>query len=300
LQEPELPDSLTSEQQRIVRGLSEAVGGIAGVAAVVLGGSHARGRSRPESDIDLGVLRDESEPVDVEALRAIARRWHTGSSAPTVTEPGAWGPWVDGGAWLEIDGKRVDLLYRSFDLVERVWRDARAGRFEHHWGQQAPFGFFGPTVLGEIQICRGLHGALARLEWWKQRVADYPPALRAEVVRALLWQVEFNLTAFLPRFCAHEDAYGAAGCLTRAAYHLVLVLFALNERYPVNDKTALDEIGEMSRAPDAFGRRVRALLATVGGDAAALADSRAQMVQLFREVTALAGELYTARGSLGD
>ncbi|MGI9433066.1 MAG: nucleotidyltransferase domain-containing protein [Myxococcota bacterium] len=295
MREPELPDSLTSDQQRIVRGLSEEVGETAGVAAVVLGGSHARGRSRPGSDIDLGVLRDESEPLDVEALRAIAGRWHTGSAAPTVTNPGEWGPWVDGGAWLEIDGTRVDLLYRSFDLIESVWRDAQAGRFEHHWGQQAPFGFFGPTVLGETQISRGLHGALARVEAWKQRVAEYPPALRTEVVRALLWQVEFNLTAFLPKFCAREDAYGAAGCLSRAAYHLVLVLFALNERYPVNDKTALDEIAEMERAPDEFGRRVRALLASIGGDATVLNGSCAQMATLFREVTALSDGLYVAR-----
>jgi len=297
LQEPELPDSLTSAQQRIVRELSAEVGGAAGVAAIVLAGSHARGRSRPGSDIDLGVLRDESEPFDVEALRAIARHRHTGSAAPTVTEPGEWGPWVDGGAWLEIEGTRVDLLYRSFDLVERVWRDAQAGRFDHHWGQQAPFGFFGPTVLGEIQIGRGLCGAIARVESWKQRVADYPPALRAEVTRALLWQVEFNLTAFLPKFCAREDSYGAAGCLSRAAYHLVLVLFALNERYPVNDKTALDEIGEMASAPPDFAGRVRALLASVGGDAAALEATRAQMTALFREVTTLSDGLYTARGT---
>lgn len=299
MQEPELPDSLTPDQQRIVRGLAEEVAGTAGVAAVVLGGSHARGRSQPGSDIDLGVLRDESEPVDVEALRAIAARWHTGSAAPTVTEPGEWGPWVDGGAWLEIEGTRVDWLYRSFDLLERVWRDAEAGRFEHHWGQQAPFGFFGPTVLGEVQIGRGLHGAVARVESWKQRVAEYPPALRAEVVRALLWQVEFNLTAYLPKFCAREDAYGAAGCLSRAAYHLVLVLFALNECYPVNDKTALDEVAEMARAPDDFGRRVRALLASVGGDTAALETTRIRMAALFREVTALSDGLYSARGTFG-
>jgi hypothetical protein len=28
--------------------------------------------------------------------------------AATVTEPGAWGRWVDGGAWLHIRGTAVD------------------------------------------------------------------------------------------------------------------------------------------------------------------------------------------------
>lgn len=296
MRELELPDSLSPVRQQLVRELSAEVGSVSGVAAVVLGGSHARGRARAESDIDLGILRHDAEPLDVPALRALCGRWHDGPNDAVITEPGEWGPWVDGGAWLERDGTRVDLLYRSFDLLERVWNEAEAGRFEHHWGQQAPYGFFGPTVLGEIQVCLGLHGALDLVADWKRRVTTYPPALRAAVVRTLLWQVEFNLTAFLPKFCARGDAYGAAGCLSRAAYHLVLVLFALNERYPVNDKTTLDETDDLADAPCEFSARTRQILAALGAEPAALGRSHARMAELFREVAALAGPLYTVRG----
>jgi hypothetical protein len=150
-----------------------------------------------------------------------------------------------------------------------------------------------------VQVCLGLHGALDLVDGWQHRVAAYPPALRAEVVRALLWQVEFNLTAFLPKFVARADAYGAAGCASRAAYHLVLVLFALNERYPVNDKTALDEVGEMAGAPNDFAARVRQILAAVGADRASLGRSHALLEALFREVAALAGPLYGSRRTPG-
>ena len=295
MQEPELPDSLAPGTQRWVRQLSAEVADVAGVDAVVLAGSHARGRARQGSDIDLGVLRSEAAPLDLVELRDLCQRWHDGAAPPTVTSPGAWGPWVDGGAWLEIDGTRVDLLYRSFDLIERVWDEAQAGRFEHHWGQQAPYGFFSPTVLGEVRVCRGLYGALHRVNDWKRRTAVYPAALQAEVVQALLWQVEFNLSAFLPKYCTRGDAYGAAGCLSRAAHHLVLVLFSLNEQYPLNEKTTIDEIGEMAVAPSDFAARTRALLAAVGADPKALEKSRTHMVQLLREVRELAGPLYVPR-----
>ncbi|OEJ23027.1 hypothetical protein AR457_38170 [Streptomyces agglomeratus] len=47
-----------------------------------------------------------------------------------VTEPGGWGPWVDGGGWLAIEDHRVDWIYRDVDRVHRLWQQCQAGRFE--------------------------------------------------------------------------------------------------------------------------------------------------------------------------
>jgi hypothetical protein len=44
-----------------------------------------------------------------------------------------------------------------------------------------------------------------------------------------------------------------------------LVLFALNRRYLVSDKTALAEIDGFELAPPGFGERISALLASPGG-----------------------------------
>jgi predicted nucleotidyltransferase len=291
----ELPDSLTPLRKRRIFEMAEALGRVSGVAAVVLAGSHARGRARDASDIDLGLLYAEAEPLDVASLRKLCREWQRDAAEPLVTEIGEWGPWVDGGAWLLVDGARIDLLYRSFELIGRVWREADAGSFEHHWGQQAPFGFFSPTVLGEVLACRVLHAGDGRLDEWKRRVSVYPEALRAGVTQALLWQVEFNLASFLPKFVARGDPYGATGCLARAAHHLVLVLFALDRRYPLNEKTTLEEIAEMPTAPERFGPRVREILGGVGTEPAALADSAERMERLFRETVELAEPLYTPR-----
>ena len=62
-----------------------------------------------------------------------------------VTDPGAWGPWVDGGAWLRIDDTAVDWIYRNVDRVRvRVcWQQAQAqaGRFAFHAQVGHPLGW---------------------------------------------------------------------------------------------------------------------------------------------------------------
>jgi hypothetical protein len=277
----------------LVEELAPELARIPGIVAVVLAGSHARGRAGPGSDIDLGLLYDEAAPPDVAELRALCARWQP-DPTPVVTEPYAWGPWANGGAWLVVDGERVDLIYRSFDAVGRVHEAALAGRYEHHYGQQAPYGFFGPTLLGELAVCVPLAGDVGRVEAWKARMRDYPEPLRRAVVQDLLWQVDFNLRAFAPKSAARGDAYGVAGCLTRAAHHLVLVLFAWNRAHPLNDKTAMEELAEMPDTPARFAERLSALLAAVGADPEAQAASIDAMRRLFDEVTALVGPAYEA------
>src|SRR5581483_146090 len=155
--------------------------------AVVLGGSHARGRAKPESDIDLGLFYSEAAPFSIQDIRALAEAIND-TAGPVVTDFYGWGPWVDGGAWLVIGGQRVDFVYRSLEHVERVIAEAEAGRYELDYAQQPPFGFFSATYLGEVAICVPLFDPEARLATLKQRVANYPEALRQTIVQDYLWQ----------------------------------------------------------------------------------------------------------------
>jgi hypothetical protein len=125
--------------------------------------------------------------------------------------------------------------------VERVIREAEAGKYQMDYAQQPPFGFFSATYLGEIAICIPLFDPDGYVERLKQLVAQYPEALRRAVVQDHLWAAEFDLVAFAPKFAARGDVYGTAACLTRAVNQIVLALFALNRKYLLNDKTALAE-----------------------------------------------------------
>jgi hypothetical protein len=282
---------LSDAQRALVDSLAARLGEIPGVAAVVLGGSFARGFAGPGSDIDLGLLYSEAAPFSIDAIRALAREVDDGPD-PVVTGFYVWGPWVNGGAWLTVRGQRIDFLYRSIEHLERVIADAAAGRFELHYGQQPPFGFFSATYLGELSICVPLVDRDGRVAELKRRVEGYPEALRHALVQSYLWAAEFALESFAPKFAARGDALGTAGCLARAAHQLVLVLFALNRRYLVSDKTALAEIAGMPLAPRDFAARVGDSLARVGrtpGEQAAAVDAVAALVA---ETAALCGPLY--------
>src|SRR6266404_9470694 len=100
------------------------------------------------------------------------------------------------------------------------------------------------------------------------------------------------------KFAARADAYGTAACLTRAVNQLVLVLFALNRKYPINDKTALAEVAEFERAPREFGPRVQETLVHMGASAAEVVAAVESVAQLLRETIDLADGLYQPRYSL--
>lgn len=290
---------LLPEQRELVLSLVKRLGAISGVRAVVLGGSHARGCARPESDIDLGLLYTEATPFSIRSLRDLAEAVDD-TGRPVVTNFYEWGRWVNGGAWLTIGGQRVDLLYRSLERLEWVMAEAGAGRYELDYEQQPPFGFFSGTYLGEIEVCIPLFDPEARLDLLKWRVADYPEALRRAVVQDYLWAAEFGLAAFAPKFAARADTYGTAACLTRAVNQLMLALFALNRKYPLNDKTALAEVAEFKRAPPSFGPRAQEALKRLGATPGELFAAVEGVVGLVRESVALAGELYRPRYALPE
>jgi predicted nucleotidyltransferase len=282
---------LSPEQRELVSSLAKRLGAIRGIKAVVLGGSHARGRAQPGSDIDLGLLYSEAAPFSIQSVRELADAVNDTAGA-VVTDFYGWGPWVNGGAWLTIGGQRVDFLYRNLDHLERVIAEADAGRYELHYLQQPPFGFFSGTYLGEIAVCIPLFDPEARLEVLKRRVADYPEAMRQAVVRDYLFMAEFTLTAFAPKVAARSDTYGTAACLARAVNELVMALFALNRTYPINDKTALAEVAEFERAPREFGPRVQKALAHLGASSEELVATVESVAQLLRESIDLTDGLY--------
>jgi hypothetical protein len=285
---------LSPKQRELVASLAQRLGAIRGMQAVVLGGSHARGRAQPGSDIDLYLFYSEAAPFSIQNIRELAGEVND-TPGPGVTDFYGWGRWVNGGAWLTIGGQRVDFVYRNLEHLERVLAEAEAGRHELDYAQQPPFGFFSAAYLGEIAVCIPLFDPEARLEALKRRVADYPEALRQAVVRDYLWATDLGLAAFAPKFAGRSGAYGTAACLARAVNQLLLVLFALNRRYLMDDKTALAEVAEFERAPREFGPRVQKTLAHLGDSPAELRAAVESIAQLFRETVALTEGLYQPR-----
>ncbi|MTV14571.1 MULTISPECIES: nucleotidyltransferase domain-containing protein [Bradyrhizobium] len=214
------------------------VAAVPGVAAIVLGGSRARGTAHDASDTDVGLYyRDDAVP-DIDRLREAVTGLVDDPAVAHVTPVGEWGPWIVGGAWLTIGGRKVDLLYRSIDQVSAVIDACRNGEISMHYQPGHPHGFCSAIWMGEVALCRALHDPDGLVAALKARTAPYPPALRDALVRRFQWEVLFsieNAELALPR----GDGTHIAGCAYRALACIAQVLFALNGAYPINEKGAL-------------------------------------------------------------
>ena len=205
---------------------------------------------------------------------------------PTVTGFGGWGQWVNGGAWLTVRGQRVDFLYRGLERLEHWIAESERGEWEQDYYVQDAYGFRSYIYLGELALCWPLHDPECVLAALKARIAVYPPALRAGLIRTWLTVSARSFYA-LRQAAARADAYMAVGCLTRIVAMLTQVLFALNETYFVTDKGALERIEGFPRRPADYTGVVRELLGRPGTTRAALEATAARLEALHGEVAAL-------------
>jgi len=225
-----------------------------GIEAVALGGSRARGTHRPDSDWDLGVYYRGSP--DLTALVALASEIQ---GAPAeVAGPGEWGPWVNGGAWLTVDGVAVDWILRDLDRVEAVWSDCRAGIFEVGVQPGHPLGFWSPCYVGEVALGRVLDDPDGRLTRLQEKVRAYPEPLRRALADAV-WEAEFSVAA-ARKSAPSGDTLHVALCLSKAFGILVQALHAHHRVWCLNEKGALASAAALPDTPADFAHRVSAAL----------------------------------------
>ncbi|MFE7587960.1 nucleotidyltransferase family protein [Kitasatospora sp. NPDC057512] len=260
----------------IIEDMAGQLARVPGVVGVMLGGSRARGEERPESDWDLGVYYRGG--LDLDALRAIA------GPEVEVAGPGGWGPWVNGGAWLRVDGVAVDWILRDLDRVGRVWADCRTGRYEVGTQAGHPLGFWSPCYPGEVALGQLLADPAGELRRLKRQTADYPEPLRAALVAAT-WEAGFLLDT-AAKSAVRTDALHVSLCLSHAVGILVQALYAHHRRWCLNEKGALAVAGQLPDAPPYFGPRAHGLLAAPGGSAAELTATVARARELTRETVA--------------
>jgi predicted nucleotidyltransferase len=271
----------------LARRIAARLGGLKGVGAVVLGGSWARGAATTGSDIDLGIYYDGAKPPAVADMRELARKLE-GSDNPLVTERGEWGPWVNGGAWLEIEGREVDWLYREIERVARVIGECSQGRVGCDYSLGHPHGFHNHIYLAEIFHCEALHDPEGVIGDLKSRVSPYPAALKREIIRKYLFDSRFMLDLG-KKSAGRGDVFHVAGCLFRCIAAMVQVLFALNERYFMNEKGAVAAIDSFPLRPAFFAARSASLLGECGCDPASLAARTEEATRLLEETEQLCG-----------
>lgn len=277
-------------QQEIEEIFAEVVARVSkldGVAAIVLGGSRARGTADDRSDVDLGIYYDGAHPFSTVALGAAAQELDDRHSDGLVTSFGEWGPAVNGGGWLQIRGHHVDFLYREIGAVRTAIEDCIAGRPRSVYQLGHPLGFHMQIYAGEVHVCRPLFdptGAIAQL---KSQVREYPEKFRNAAVRKHLFDAEFEIS-ICAKPAERADVMYVTGCLFRAAGFMTLVLYALNRRYFLNEKGAIAESRQFPIKPRRFHDTVASVLGNVGTTPMELAASVAGLQSLAAELRRLA------------
>lgn len=212
---------------------------VAGLAALVLGGSRGREAAGPASDHDFGLYYEPDAPLDVAALRAAIRHL-VDDPAMTVTEFGAWGPWINGGGWLTSQGIKIDLLYRDLGPVRAAIAEARQGRFSMNYQTGHPHGFCSTIWMGEVATCRVLLDPCGHIAALKAATWPYPQPLADALIARFGWEVGFAVDNGRLAAVRGEQTH-VAGCAYRALCCAAQVLFALNHRYLINEKGAVQE-----------------------------------------------------------
>ena len=229
----------------------DTLASLPGVHAVALGGSRAEGTHTDSSDWDLGLYY--RGPFDPEDLREVG--W-----PGEVSDIGGWGGGVfNGGAWLTIEGRRVDVHYRDLGSIEHEMSEAVHGRFRVEPLLFHLAGIPSYLVVGELSVNRVLYGELPR--------PHYPDKLRVAASDAW-WASASHLFDYAEH--AHARAGRFAQCLgltAQAASHAAHAVLAARGEWPSNEKTLLTRAGLASTDglfsttrpdPDALTRTVQA------------------------------------------
>lgn len=237
--------------------IADRLAALPGVVAVTLGGSRALGLHRPDSDWDFALYyRDRFAPEDLRALGWVGE----------VSEIGAWGGGVfNGGAWLTIGDRHVDVHYRDLDVVEHELAEAGQGRF--HW-EPLMFHLAGiPSYLVAAELAgnKVVRGTLPRPSFPEALRETAPPIWRGRASQTL----RYARGAYVPRGQATE----VAGALATAGMQTAHAILAARGEWITNEKRLLHRAGL---------RGLDVIVAGVGPEPAALERAVDAAEHLFR------------------
>ena len=205
--------------------LATKLAAIPGVVAVTLGGSRASNTAVEGSDWDFGLYyRGSLDPADIVVLGWPGR----------VFAPGEWGRIVNGGAWLTIEGTKVNLIYRDLDEVLRWTAAAEDGRFEIDREVGYVAGIATYVLAGELALGRVLAGDLPR--------PGFPPKLQ-QTAPAAWSRLAAGALHFAEVHAGRQDRVASLANLCQAVLATAQGRLAAAGEWVLNEKRLTERAG---------------------------------------------------------
>jgi predicted nucleotidyltransferase len=243
------------QAELIIKKISTSLKSVRGIEAVVLGGSRAKGNYSAKSDIDIGIYYSDSSQIDLEGLNRVATELDDTHRSNLITKIGEWGPWINGGGWLCIDGIATDFLFRDINKVSAVIDDCLSKKITIDYQPGHPHGFVNTIYVAETYYCKILWDTNNVIENLKDKITPYPLAIKTGIINKFLWEAGFS-TGIAYKGLLKDDIAYVAGCVYRVISCLTQVIYALNETYIMNEKGSLTNIDRFNIIPKDFKIRV--------------------------------------------
>jgi hypothetical protein len=233
------PNDASRQRLTLAREVAPAYGDLDEVAAVIVGGSVARGCADRYSDLELGVFwnhapSDEGREQAAARAGALHRR-----NFPYEPATRTWDE------EYEVTGLKIDVQHMTVESVEHVLTDVTE-RFDPAVPKQ--------VLVGTLRHAIPLAGT-ELVERWRARTA-YPDGLALATVRAHL---AFGPQSYLEMLAARDDWLRLDELFCRVARLLLGVLLGLNRIYPPASETKWFAwtIAQLPIAPPALAERLR-------------------------------------------
>lgn len=251
--------------EKIISLISSELENVPGVVGVVLGGSRARGTNHPDSDIDIGIYYDESEGFKVSEISKIAAKIDDEHRENIITSLGEWGPWVNGGGWLIVQGYHVDFIFRDIKRVSQVIDDCLKGKVYSNYQTGHPYAYVNVMYMGEIAACKVLVDSKNNISELKAKTIPYPRKLKNAITGCYMFEALFSLIFAKANIDKDDISYVCGHCF-RSISCLNQVLFALNEEYCINEKKAVRMINGFKIKPQDYKIKIDEIITLISSN----------------------------------
>ncbi|MEF2965607.1 nucleotidyltransferase domain-containing protein [Paenibacillus sp. M1] len=272
--------------ERVIDLINNELFGVPGIVGIVLGGSRARGIHHAASDIDIGIYYDESEGFEVGEVGKIATKIDDAHRENLIVSLGEWGPWVNGGGWLIVQGYHVDFIFRDIKRVSEVIDDCLEGKVSPHYQTGHPHAYLNVMYMGEISICRILSDPAGRISRLQAKTTPYPKPLKEAIIGYFMFEASFSFI-FAKNNADKDDISYVTGHVFRSISCLNQVLFALNEQYCINEKKAVRMIEGFQTKPMDYKGRVDQIITLISSDKTSTVRSIEQLGELVADTESL-------------
>lgn len=212
---------------------------VAGIDAIVLGGSRSTNTATEHSDIDIGIYYNDD--FDIETFKTIGTSLDDTHRLHCITDIGAWGPWINGGGWLTINNVAVDILFRETKKVKRCMDDCNSGDITIDYQCGHPFGFINSIYVGELYYCKILSAPSNTIIQMKETLSSFSPVFKKAMIDRFLWEAEFSQNCGRKGLEKGDITY-VSGSIYRTIQSLVQVLYSENELYCLNEKGSIHRL----------------------------------------------------------